>query len=240
MITTVLQGEQSHPLCQGRTKDGKKTKELLFWFALHGDVSWPRKAAENSTTHHPLQIETWHHLCLRGNKTTRLTGADSSLRVEDGGDARKRKGEVPGAGGGLSEEWVEDQVNAIRVGQSGIRQIHPEQGLRHKRHNRNRLKKSHRQQHGGSRKSSGWRRGSSGLRVPLGRRRGSDQPRSGRQEEGVCCKTRNAVLWVQACASVVTSGVGSWGATVTSSRQLSSSVFLGESAYRDMPATLQF
>ena len=72
---------------------------------------------------------------------------------EDGGGSRKKEGEVPGAGGGLSEKQVEDQVHASGSGQSGVRQSFPEQSLWHTGNNRCKPTKSHRKQRGGSGKS---------------------------------------------------------------------------------------
>ena len=72
---------------------------------------------------------------------------------EDGAGSRKKEGKVTGAGRGLSEERVEDQVYASGGGQSGVRQSLPEQSLRHNGNNRSKPKKSHRKQRGGSGKS---------------------------------------------------------------------------------------
>ncbi len=55
-----------------------------------------------------------------------LVGADSALVGEDGGGSRENEGEIPRTGGGLSEEWMEDQVLASRGGQQGICQSLPE------------------------------------------------------------------------------------------------------------------
>ena len=115
---------------------------------------------------------------------------------EDGAGSRKKEGKVTGAGRGLSEERVEDQVYASGGGQSGVRQSLPEQSLRHTGNNRCKPKKSHRKQCGGSGNSLQLAlveegRALGGSRMPLGHEPGSEQPRSGRLEEGVCCKTRN-------------------------------------------------
>ncbi len=145
---------QGYLIHQGRTKAIGSIEKLLCRFALHspllGNDSRPGEAAENSNTHHPVQIETWHHLGLWGHKTTDLVGANSALGGEDGG-SREKEGEIPRTGGGLLEEQMDDQVNASRGGQQGICKSLPEQGLLGIMGDNR--KKSHRQQRGGSRKS---------------------------------------------------------------------------------------
>lgn len=61
---------------------------------------------KNFTTHHPVQTETWCHL----DKMTNFAEVNRLLGGKDGGGSREEEGELPGAGRGLSEEWVDDQV----------------------------------------------------------------------------------------------------------------------------------
>ena len=110
-------------------------------------------------------------------------------------EAQEKGEEIPRAGGGMSEEQVEDQVYASGSGLAGICQSLSEQDLRHTGHYRCQPKKSLKQQRGGSRKGIQMALVEEGRAVGAVEchlnRPGSDQPRSGRLEGDVCCKTRN-------------------------------------------------
>lgn len=69
---------------------------------------------------HITQVKFRLDIILVSEATAGLAGADSTLGGQDGGGTRRKEGEVPGAGGGLPEEQLEDEMYASGGGQPRI------------------------------------------------------------------------------------------------------------------------